>query len=191
MPNLPEDKLDSAVPCRLTFDSRLTSQQDRRTYSARFVRAGRVRQADGGQSSIDLLPEALSRAVEKGLFNGVVDFNSTRFRHRKASIYFKNSARKSQPGAVILIGRLIFVHNRQVYRVSRPGPLCGRGIPPGAQRVIGGRPQAEVFIVRVAAGRDPHQFCDKQALNWLLTINSDFAIKLLGGWFEFCWVKRS
>jgi hypothetical protein len=62
-PTLLEEKLS------LNFDSRLTSQQDRRTYHARFVRAGRVRQADGGQSSIDVLPEALSRAVEKGLFD--------------------------------------------------------------------------------------------------------------------------
>ena len=48
---------------------RLSAQLDQRIFSARFVRAGRVRAAGNQLSSITIEPRALTDAWEKGLFN--------------------------------------------------------------------------------------------------------------------------
>jgi hypothetical protein len=57
---------------KLTLSSQLGTisiDGDRRKFQARFVRAGHVLLADGTQSNIVVSAEALSRAVERGLFN--------------------------------------------------------------------------------------------------------------------------
>jgi hypothetical protein len=63
--------LDDSTPERLTLQGlALASSSKRRQFSARFVRAGRVRAAGNRQSDIELTENALMRAFNKGLFDG-------------------------------------------------------------------------------------------------------------------------
>ncbi len=60
---------------KLTLQGEIsTISQDSRSFWCRFVRAGRVRAAGNRQSSIEILPEALSAAAEQSMFDGKAVF---------------------------------------------------------------------------------------------------------------------
>ena len=71
-------KPDNKIPVpgeKLTLQGEIsTISQDSRSFWCRFVRAGRVRAAGNRQSSIEILPEALSSAAEQSMFDGKAVF---------------------------------------------------------------------------------------------------------------------